>query len=80
VAGIALLGGVDVDLLARGSEAQVRGFVIRAVLQRLRELGAGGNGEGRMPNDVLGRPAAALPTAAVSSSRRTSRPWCMPQW
>lgn len=38
------------------SEAQVRGFVIRSVLQRLRELGAAGNGEGRMPNAEPGRP------------------------
>ncbi len=49
------------------SEPQVRGFVIRAVLQRLRELGAAGAApiaDGRLPNADL-KPAEIKPAASA---------------
>jgi DNA mismatch repair protein MutL len=57
------------------SEPQVRGFVIRAVLQRLRELGgapvaAAPNAERQMPNAEL-RPAAAMTPANLQPAVRS---------
>jgi DNA mismatch repair protein MutL len=56
------------------SEVQVRGFVIRAVLQRLRELGAGGPVSGLVPSGEAGTAGAPVPGVGGGSAAAEPAP------